>query len=124
MSIAFESGISWAPSETWNRSQFEQSQLNNTEERLTTLRATVENEDRNLARHNQAKVVMEEELREAEENITTLREEHQASVAASDEKTKRVEQVKKTTARAAKVLDQALKEIATKVRRLKLFSHP
>jgi structural maintenance of chromosome 1 len=44
-----------------------------------------------------------------------LKEELSGLQQALEEKTKDVEQVKKTTSKAGKVLDQALKEIATAV---------
>ena len=55
-------------------------------------------------------------MESAEENIAELQAELKELSGDLDEKTKQVEQVKKTTSKSAKILDQALKEIATKVR--------
>jgi structural maintenance of chromosome 1 len=58
-------------------------------------------------------VKAEDDIRASEEGIAELREELKELQETLDEKSKIVDQVKKTTLKASKVLDQALKEIAT-----------
>jgi structural maintenance of chromosome 1 len=97
------------------RSQFEQEQLNNTEQRLATISATIAAEEANLQNHERAKETIQEELREAEEAIAALQEELRELNEDLEEKTKVVEQAKKKAVKSAKALDQVLKEIASKV---------
>ncbi|KAI0078626.1 cohesin complex subunit psm1 [Panus rudis PR-1116 ss-1] len=94
--------------------QFEEQQLNTTEERLTTLQNTIDTEEANLARYDETKQTLKEEIDEAEQAIEELREEHKELVEALEEKNKKVEQAKKVASKAAKAVDQVLKEIATK----------
>ena len=55
------------------------------------------------------------EILQEEEALKDLQSELKTLEADLDEKTKAVDQVKRTAAQSSKVLDQALKEIATKV---------
>jgi structural maintenance of chromosome 1 len=61
------------------------------------------------------KEAAQEDISESETAIGVLREDLSGLQETLEEKTKNVEQVKKTTTKASKVLDQALKEIASKV---------
>lgn len=56
---------------------------------------------------------MQEELEQSENTITGLKEELGGLQERLEEKTKVVEQVKKVSAKAGKVLDLALKEISS-----------
>ena len=60
-------------------------------------------------------MTIKQDIDEAEAAIVTQQEELKELQEAFEEKTKQVEQVKRTTTKAAKVLDQALKEIANRV---------
>jgi DNA repair ATPase RecN len=98
-----------------SRSQFEEEQLQLTQGRLATLKKTQEEEEVKVVELEEQKRVLQEEITSGQETIERLRGGLKALNETLDEKTKTVEQVKKTHARAAKVLDQALKEIGTMV---------
>ena len=59
------------------------------------------------------KTTQEKELEESEGDILKQKEELKSSQQVLDEKTKIVDAAKKTALKVSKVLDQALKEIAT-----------
>ncbi|KAJ7118550.1 P-loop containing nucleoside triphosphate hydrolase protein [Mycena crocata] len=67
-----------------------------------------------MAKLEKQKETAQEEISESENAIGVLREDLSGLQEDLDEKTKNVEQVKKTTTKASKGLDQALKEIASK----------
>ncbi|KAJ7032498.1 condensin complex subunit SMC1 [Mycena alexandri] len=71
-------------------------------------------QEANLVKLEQQKAAAQEEISDSEDAIGVLREELSGLQEGLDEKTKNVEQVKRTTTKASKVLDQALKEIASK----------
>ncbi|KAL0571911.1 Structural maintenance of chromosomes protein 1 [Marasmius crinis-equi] len=97
-----------------HQSEFESETLANTTARLATLSTIVQTETGNLERLQSQKEAIQKELTEMEEGISDLRGDLGRLQEALDEKTKTVEQVKKTTSRAGKVLEQALKEIAVR----------
>ena len=97
------------------RSQFEAEQLHATEERLATLQSTISAEDANLTTYEEKKRNIQDELQQEEQAITEQKEELKALQEDLDEKTKVVEQAKKKAGKAAKALDQVLKDIAVKV---------
>lgn len=76
---------------------------------------TVKTEQANLVKLEEQKEAAQEDISESENAIGVLREQLSGLQEDLDAKTKNVEQVKKTTTKASKVLDQALKEIASKV---------
>ncbi|KAF8840540.1 RecF/RecN/SMC protein [Paxillus ammoniavirescens] len=96
-----------------HQSQFEEEQLQLTQNRMATLKKTQEEEQVKVIELEEQKRVLQEEITSGQEAIENLRGGLKAFNETLDAKTKTVEQVKKTHARAAKVLDQALKEIGT-----------
>ncbi|KAG6813644.1 hypothetical protein H0H92_008881 [Tricholoma furcatifolium] len=82
-------------------------------ERLSSLKTALDTEEANLAKFGVQKNKMKEEIVAAEGAIEELRQELAGIQETLEEKNKNVEAVKKATLRAAKVLDLALKEIAT-----------
>lgn len=91
-------------------------QLENTESRLQTLRTLMQTEEQNLLSLRQSKTNIQSEIAQSEAAIQQLQEELKEVAEELEEKTKIVDQVKRTASRAAKGLDQVLKEIATAVR--------
>ena len=84
-------------------------------ERLTTLDNSIEAEKNAIERHKQEKLDIQDKINDAQRRVVELQEELKELNEALDEKTKELEAVKKSTAKASRVLDQALKDIATKV---------
>lgn len=100
------------------RSAFEEEQIQNIAERMTVLEKTVTTEQANLKKLEDQKDATEKDIASMEEAITGVQEELKELNEVLEEKTKIVEQVKRTTAKAGKGLDQALKEISSKVCRI------
>ncbi|RPD56436.1 condensin complex subunit SMC1 [Lentinus tigrinus ALCF2SS1-6] len=94
-------------------SQFVQEQIQMTTERLATYREIIATENANFERLEAERVAAQEDIAESEETIKELQGELKELNEDLEEKTKKVEEVKKTTSKASRVLDQALKEIAT-----------
>ncbi|KAH7887101.1 RecF/RecN/SMC [Phlebopus sp. FC_14] len=97
-----------------HQAQFEEEQLGLTQGRLATLQKTQEDEEGKVVELEETKRQIQQEITAAQEAIAQLRNGLKALSDVLEEKTKRVEEVKKTHARAAKVLDQALKDIGEK----------
>lgn len=97
-----------------HQSQFEEEQLKLTQSRLLTLRNAAEDEQRKVAELEEKKRTIQVEITEAQEGIAQLREMLQGLNDVLEEKNKHVDQAKKTHTKAAKILDQALKEIGLK----------
>ena len=74
---------------------------------MTHLNALTESEQITLAKLEEQKVKTKDDIKASEEGIAKLREDLKDLL-----KNKIVDQVNKTTLKASKVLDQALKEIA------------
>jgi len=89
--------------------------LKNIRERLAHLEAIVQAESLALETLEAQKQVTQDEIIESEAAIFELHKELKELQEILDVQTKAVEQVKRTTAKATKVLDQALKEIASMV---------
>lgn len=87
-----------------------------TQARLVMLQNTAEDEQRKVGELEDKKRAIEAEITEAQDGIVQLRETLQGHNEVLEEKNKHVDQAKKTHAKAAKILDQALKEIDLKVR--------
>ncbi|KAG6855965.1 hypothetical protein H0H87_008906 [Tephrocybe sp. NHM501043] len=81
--------------------------------RLEQLKTVLNTEEVNLAKYEGQKGALEKELAASESAIQALREELAEIQETLEEKNKNVETVKKTTLKAGKGLDLALKEIAT-----------
>ena len=105
------------------RIQFEEEQLQLTQNRLTTLKKTQEDEETKVAELKEQKRQIQAEIAPGQEVIETLRQGLQVLDEALEKKNKVVEQVKKTHARAAKVLDQALKEIGSMAHGFHIYFH-
>ncbi|KAG1809191.1 P-loop containing nucleoside triphosphate hydrolase protein [Suillus subaureus] len=97
-----------------HQSQFEEEQLKLTQSRLVTLRNAADDEQRKVAELEEKKRTIQVEITEAQEGIAQLREMLQDLNDVLEEKNKHVDQAKKTHTKAAKILDQALKEIGLK----------
>jgi structural maintenance of chromosome 1 len=97
------------------RSQWQEDQLKAIRDRRSNLETLIKTEKTNLEKLTGQKSTVEQEIAGAESEIAELQEELKELQEALDEQTKTVEQVKRTTTKASKVLDQALKEIASKV---------
>ncbi|KAG2101780.1 P-loop containing nucleoside triphosphate hydrolase protein, partial [Suillus cothurnatus] len=97
-----------------HQSQFEEEQLKLTQSRLVTLRNAAEDEQRKVEELEEKKRTIQVEITEAQEGIAQLREMLQGLNDVLEEKNKHVDQAKKTHTKAAKILDQALKEIGLK----------
>ncbi|EJC99202.1 cohesin complex subunit psm1 [Fomitiporia mediterranea MF3/22] len=97
-----------------HQSQFEEQQLATLRERLEALEAAINSEHTAIATHEAEKQAVQEEIDQLQESITEFQEELKELNDLLDSRTKELEAVKKNTSKAAKVLDQALKEIATK----------
>jgi structural maintenance of chromosome 1 len=89
--------------------------MKTTTERLVILDSTVKAEQATLSKLEDQKRTILNELTEIENAIATLQEELKGLNETLEDKTKIVEQVKRTTSKASKGLDQALKEISSKV---------
>ena len=72
-------------------------------------------EEANIERYHASQNAIQTEIGEAEEAIVELQAELKELNEDLEEKTKAVEQVKRTTLKSSKALDQALKEITTRV---------
>ena len=79
------------------------------------LEKTLTAEEANLRNLEDRKDTTEKEIASMEEAIAGVQEEQKKLNEVLEEKSKIVEQVKRTTAKAGKGLDQALKEISSKV---------
>ena len=98
-----------------NRSEFEQDQMKTTEERLAILEATVAAEQATISKLEGHKHAITKDITEWEGAIKMLQDELKDLNDILEDKTKIVEQVKRTTSKAARGLDQALKDISSKV---------
>ena len=83
---------------------------------MAHLNTLIESEQLTLTKLEGQKVKAEDDIKASEEDIAKLREELKDLQGTLEEKNKIVDHVKKTTLKASKVLDQALKEIAVCVR--------
>jgi structural maintenance of chromosome 1 len=106
----------WLHAEFCHRLEFNREALKTTTDRLTTLRGIVSAEEDNLNNLQSRKEQILKEISEAEAGIEELNEELAGLKETLDEKTKAVDQVKRTTSKAAKALENALKEIGSMVR--------
>ncbi|KAJ8515491.1 hypothetical protein ONZ45_g7107 [Pleurotus djamor] len=97
-----------------HQSEFESEQLNSANERLTQLDNIMSDEEGVVTKLEDQKRTLQGEIDDAEEGISQMREELTILNEGLDEKTKEVENVKKTSSRSAKALDAALKEIAAR----------
>ena len=95
------------------RAEFEEEGLKSSRERLSQLDNILQVDQANLEKHEAQKAQIQREIIGLEEQLDNLKEQVAGHQAVLDEKTKTVEQVKKTTMKAAKVLDQALKDISS-----------
>ena len=79
------------------------------------MNSAIKNETDAVARNEEERESIQQELDQAQENISNLQEDLKDLNEVLEEKSKALETVKKSTSKAARVLDQALKDIATKV---------
>ncbi|KAK2462607.1 hypothetical protein APHAL10511_005340 [Amanita phalloides] len=96
-----------------HQAEFEEEGLKSARERLGHIENVLQTERANLDKHEAQKVQVQREIESLEEQLETLKgnvAEHQEVL---DEKTKVVEQVKRATMKAGRVLDQALKDISS-----------
>ena len=97
------------------RIKFEEEQLRTTQARLDELDNVIRTEDEALVRHEQTKQQIEAEIQDAEANIEELKNDLAKANEDLESRTTEVEQAKKVFNKAAKAVDQVLKDIATKV---------
>lgn len=83
-------------------------------ERLAALDAAMNAERAAIQKHEAEKLAIQEEIDQLQESIVEFQEELKELNEVLEARTKELETVKKNTLRASKVLDQALKEIASK----------
>lgn len=95
------------------RIDFEKEGLAQVEERMDRLEAIIHAEEANIERLKIQKITQEKEIKALEGDLLRLREELESSQEILDEKTKALDEAKRTGLKVSKVLDQALKEIAT-----------
>jgi structural maintenance of chromosome 1 len=86
------------------RSEFEQDQMKTTEERLTILETTVTAERATMLKLENHKRAIKGDITESEKAIAILNDELKELNDIFEDKTKTVDQVKRTTLKAAKVL--------------------
>ena len=95
------------------RAEFEEEGLKSARERLSHLENVLQTERVNLDKHEAHKAQVLQEIESLESQAKQLKTdvgEHQEEL---DEKTKVVEQVKRTTTKAGRTLDQSLKDISS-----------
>lgn len=97
-----------------NQSHFEEESLNVIQARLAGFADTISAEQANVARLEDTKAQTQEEIDEMEQGLEELKEDVKTSNAVLEERNETLDKVKRSTMKATKVLDQALKEIATK----------
>ena len=95
--------------------KFEEEQLRTTQARFTDLDNVIRTEDEVLVRHEQTKQQIEMEIRDAEASVEELKEDLAKANDDLENRTTNVEQAKRAFNKAAKAVDQVLKDIATKV---------
>jgi structural maintenance of chromosome 1 len=96
--------------------RFEEEQLRAAQARLDDLDSVTQTEEEALVRHEQMKRQIEAEIRDTEASIEELKEDLAKANEDLDNRTSQVEQAKRVFNKAAKAVDQVLKDIATKVR--------
>lgn len=94
-----------------------------TQERLAALDSAIDAERSAIVKCEAEKHAIETDIEQAEGAISELREELKGLNNLLDERTKELDNVKKSTSRAARVLDQALKDIAIKVDKYLIFQN-
>ncbi|PCH34989.1 cohesin complex subunit psm1 [Wolfiporia cocos MD-104 SS10] len=97
-----------------HQSRFAEEQLQVTEERLRAIETMISAEEDNIAKYLETQTQIQEEIAETEATIAEHQEELKDLKEVLDEKSKTVEDVKRTAMKSAKVLDHALKEIASR----------
>lgn len=100
----------------FHRVKFEEEQLRATQARLDDLDNVIRTEGETLVRHEQTKQQIEAEIQGTEANIEELKDDLTKTNEDLENRTTRVEQAKKVFNKAAKAVDQVLKDIATKAR--------
>jgi structural maintenance of chromosome 1 len=101
--------------EITRRIQFEEEQLQARQERLEILRTTIGTEEATLAEFQQRRTNVEKDIKELEAALEELKEELKSYTESQDEKNSAVDRAKRAALKAARALDQTLKEIATMV---------
>jgi len=99
---------------THHRIKFEEEQLRATQGRLADLDGVIRGEDEALVRHEQTKQQIEAEIQDAEASVQGLKAALANANADLENHTTNVDQAKRAYNKAAKAVDQVLKDIATK----------
>ncbi|KAF9496421.1 hypothetical protein BDN71DRAFT_747742 [Pleurotus eryngii] len=94
-----------------HQSEFETEHLTGVVERLSRLDVITSTEQVSISKLEDQKQALQEQIDEAESALVNMRQDLAASTEILDEKTKEVENVKRTTSKACRALDAALKEI-------------
>jgi chromosome segregation ATPase len=95
-----------------SRAEFEEEGLKADRERLTHLENVLRTERGNLEKYEAQKVEVQQWIQSLEGQADKLKGELGEHQEVLDERTKAVEHVKRTTMKAGRVLDQALKDIS------------
>ena len=82
--------------------------------RLADLEGVIQGEDEALVRHERTKQQIEVEIQDAEASVEELKEDLTKANEDLENHTSKVDQAKRAFNKAAKAVDQVLKDIATK----------
>ncbi|TFK73385.1 condensin complex subunit SMC1 [Pluteus cervinus] len=93
--------------------EFESEGLNSAQGRLTNLDNIVTHEQNTIGQLEQQQTAISGDISQQENRITELKEDLKTHQAELEEKNKNVDDVKRVAGKASKVLDHALKEVAT-----------
>lgn len=86
-----------------------------TQDRFANLTKVIDAEHIAISRHEDEKQTVEKEINKIKQSIDELQDEQKNLNELLEEKTKVLEGVKRTSTKSAKILDQALKDIASRV---------
>lgn len=93
------------------RIEFEKTQLKSTQERLASLQATIDREERNVEARQSAKVALEEELQSLQEAIDMQKAKLEKYTAILDKANHAVEELREAARKTQRRLDKKLKDI-------------
>jgi structural maintenance of chromosome 1 len=94
------------------RIEFERKQLENTRERLASLKSTIKCEKKNIASRQEQKAELEQEVQDLTKSLEKLRKKLQDAQAIQDEASDNVERARDSARKMQRELDKVLKQIA------------
>jgi structural maintenance of chromosome 1 len=95
-----------------DRIEFERKQLENTRERLASLKSTIKGEKKNIASRQEQKAELEQEVQDLTKSLEKLRKKLQDAQAIQDEASDKVERARDSARKMQRELDKVLKQIA------------